>query len=72
MQNHFHQPYSEIYRYQVIQRKTTTECAQHLEITDRTYKDKISGKRKFKGPELRSLSAFLNISQTDLIATSQP
>lgn len=61
-----HPRYYAIDAYMILAKKTPDECANHLGMTERTYKEKITGYSDFSAEQGRKLASFLNCSQSEI------
>ena len=61
-----HPKYYAIDAYMILAKKSYHECADHLGISERTYKEKITGYSDFSAEQGRKLALFLNCSQSEI------
>ena len=61
-----HPRYYAIDAYIILEKKTHSECAKHLNMTERTFKEKIAGYYDFSAEQGRKLALFLKRSQAEI------
>lgn len=64
-----HKPYYAIPAYQILSKKTDKEMAEILNITVRTYKNKISGVSDFTWEQAQILSRVFEKTQEEIFLT---
>lgn len=64
-----HPKYYAIPAYMVLAKKNSKDCAELLKISERTYKEKISGFSDFSAEQGRILSDYLGVTQEQLFLT---
>ena len=64
-----HKPYYAIPAYQILAKKTDDEMAAILDITTRTYKDKIKGCSDFTSEQGRILASVFGKTQEEIFLT---
>lgn len=61
-----HPEYYAIPAYMILARKSPEDCAEHLNMSVRTYKEKIKGYYDFTAEQGRRLAIYLNRTQEEL------
>ena len=64
-----HAEYHNIIGYQKIRKKTNADMAKALDISCRTYHDKVKGYSEFTAEQGKVISSILSVSQDELFLT---
>lgn len=64
-----HSKYYAIPAYMALEKKSYADCSRYLEISERTFKDKVNGYSDFSAEQGRKLAVFLNRTQDEIFLT---